>query len=77
MSVDHVLRAIGTLASLYTVGMFVTLMSLSALSSAGTAGHPFCSDAGCHMASYEPPQAGPIAGPGFLHTAALFISSPI
>lgn len=61
---------------MYTVGLFVTLMSLSALASAGTAGHTFCTDAGCHMASYEPPRPGPIRGPAeFIETAALVLTS--
>jgi hypothetical protein len=52
MSTDLVLRTLGTLACIYTVGLFVSLMSVAALNGASfTAGVP-CDRVGCHVA-YE------------------------
>jgi hypothetical protein len=53
MSVDLVLRAVGTLTCMYTVGLFVTVMSLAAVNAAGYAAGPPCGDGGCHMVAYQ------------------------
>ena len=53
MTLDIALRAVATLACVYVAGLFITIMSLSALESATFSTGPFCSGHGCMTAANE------------------------
>jgi len=53
MTLDIALRALATLACVYVAGLFITVMSLSALESATFSTGPFCSGHGCMTAANE------------------------
>ncbi|HKZ95544.1 MAG TPA: hypothetical protein VJ045_01035 [Hyphomicrobiaceae bacterium] len=79
MSVDVVLRAIGTLTCMYTVGLFVTVLSLATVNAASYAAGPPCGPVGCQVAAYHQrfePTAAP-AEPHFLGTAAILLAENI
>ncbi len=72
MSIDVILKAIGTLVCIYTVGLFVSVMSTAALNAAGaTAGSP-CGDRACRMAAT---QAAPMPEPTLVHSVIMFAGS--
>ena len=76
MSVDIVLRTLGTLACLYTVGLLVTVMSLASLETAGlmvTAAPP-CAPSDCRAVAthHLPPASDEIEQHGILAAAAFF-----
>ena len=75
MYTDLVLRTIGTLACIYVFGLFVSVMSLSALNAASNAAGSPCSGAGCHVAYQErlEPSSG-LTEPGLIHAAAMFVA---
>jgi hypothetical protein len=54
MSTDLVLRTVGTLACIYAVGLFTSLLSMSALNAASNAAGSPCAGAGCHVAYQLP-----------------------
>jgi hypothetical protein len=62
MSVDIALRAVGTLACLYGVGLFVTVMSLSALNAVSFNAGPMCGMDGCVAVAYEERLERPMHG---------------
>ncbi len=69
MSIDVILKAIGTLACMYTVGLFVSIMSTAALNAASaTAGSP-CGDRACRMATTE---AAQMPEPRLVHSVIMF-----
>jgi hypothetical protein len=68
MSVDLVLRTLATLTCVYTVGLCITLTSISALSAAGAGAE--CGPAGCMLAVHEQP-TGPPAQSGASKPARL------
>ena len=53
MSLDTALRALATLACVYVAGLFITVMSLSALEAVTFSTGPFCSGHGCLTAANE------------------------
>jgi hypothetical protein len=53
MTLDSALRALATLACVYVAGLFITVMSLSALEAATFSTGPFCSGHGCLTAANE------------------------
>jgi hypothetical protein len=53
MTLDTALRALATLACVYVAGLFITVMSLSALEAATFSTGPFCSGHGCLTAANE------------------------
>jgi hypothetical protein len=75
MSADIALRAVGTLACMYTIGLFVTVMSMAALNAASYAAGAPCSGAGCHVAYRE--MAPAPAEPEFIRTAAILLAENI
>jgi hypothetical protein len=60
MSTDVVLRTIGTLLCIYTVGLFVSMMSAAALNGVSFVGGSPCDQAGCHVA-YRDEETEPAA----------------
>jgi hypothetical protein len=78
MSTDLVLRTIGTLACVYMVGLFVSVMSFSAINAASNmAGSP-CTGTGCHVAYQQRPVQAAVMdgvdGPELIHAAAIFVT---
>lgn len=78
MTIDGVLRAIGALACVYTVALFVSLMSTAALDAATRSGAAVCADAACaNLASLEqrhhasPEYSSTVSR---LHVAAMFFA---
>ncbi len=75
MSIDSVLRAIGAFTCIYTIGLFVTVMSTVALDAAARDTATLCAGPACQpQLAYH--HAGP-QDPGFtnvVHTAALFLA---
>lgn len=53
MTFDIALRALATLACVYVAGLFITIMSLSALEAATFSTGPFCSVHSCMTAANE------------------------
>mgnify|MGYP001423452672 CR=1 FL=1 len=53
MTLDTALRALATLACVYVAGLFITIMSLSALEAATFSTGPFCSGHSCMTAANE------------------------
>lgn len=53
MSLDLVLRTLGTMTCVYSVGLFVAAMSVSSLNAAIASTGPFCGAGGCMTAAYE------------------------
>ena len=53
MTLDTFLRALATLACVYVAGLFITVMSLSALESVTFSTGPFCSSHSCMTAANE------------------------
>jgi hypothetical protein len=73
MTIDSVLRAIGALTCVYTIGLFVAMMSTAALNAAASDGSMLCTDRSCHRAALaERHHAAP--GQPTYHTAAMFIA---
>lgn len=72
MSTDIVLRTIGTLACIYTVGLFISVMSFSAINGVSFAAGAPCDQAGCHVA-YQQQRLEPKAAfdeTSIIHAAA-------
>jgi hypothetical protein len=73
MSTDLVLRTIGTLACIYAVGLFTSLLSMSALNVASnTAGSP-CAGPGCRIAYQHAEKPASIGEQGLIHAAAILV----
>lgn len=53
MNLDLALRALATLACVYVAGLFITVMSLSALEAATFSTGPLCSGHSCMTAANE------------------------
>ena len=53
MTIDIALRALATLACVYVAGLFITVMSLTALEAATFSTGPFCSGHSCMTAANE------------------------
>ncbi len=78
MTTDGILRLLGSLACLYTVGLFVSIMTTAALNVASANSSSMCSDRSCtaaiassehHLGPADPADAAPF------QTAALLIAS--
>ncbi|MDX2306843.1 MAG: hypothetical protein NW216_01255 [Hyphomicrobium sp.] len=79
MTIDGVLRAIGALACIYTVALFVSVMSTAALQSAAFSGNAVCSDRQCTALSMadHTHHASPVSTTATtLHVAAMFFADP-
>jgi hypothetical protein len=77
MPIDSILRAIGVLTCVYTIGLFVTLMSTAAIEVASHHNLVPCTDGSCvAVAHLQDHHAAPIetAEPGTLLMAALFVA---
>lgn len=53
MTLDTALKALATLACVYVAGLFITIMSLSAIEAATFSTGPFCSGHSCMTAANE------------------------
>lgn len=76
MSVDVVMRAIGTLTCMYSVGLFITVLSMTVLTTVSSPGIGGCSEFGCHSTAHaipDPAIDGP--APKFLRTAAILLTA--
>lgn len=77
MSIDQVLRAIGALACMYTVGLFVTVLSIASINAAGYSTASMCglSDCSTTVAYHHPtlPEAGPV--PDVLASTAVVLAA--
>jgi hypothetical protein len=76
MSIDSILRAIGALACVYTIGLFVAVTSTAALNAAAYGPGTLCAEAAC---SHTAHRAVPTTPPDYaysraIHTAALFLA---
>jgi hypothetical protein len=69
------MRTIGTLTCIYMVGLFVSVMSFSALNAASNSAGSPCSGTGCHVAYNDRANANmPMAEPNVIHAAAMFVA---
>lgn len=79
MTIDGVLRAIGALACIYTVALFVSVMSTAALQSAASNGGAVCADRQCSALAMadQMHHASPMeTTASTLHVAAMFFADP-
>lgn len=76
MSIDSLLRAIGALTCVYTIGLFVSVTSTAALNAVAFDSRTLCADRACHaIAEQHHTQPGPATTyTGVIHTAALFLA---
>ena len=77
MTVDSILRAIGVLTCIYTIGLFVAVTSTAALNAVSYEARTFCSGPACHMtnaAAAHHVQPAAMSVPDVIHTAALFLA---
>jgi hypothetical protein len=75
MSTDSILRAFGALTCIYTIGLFVTVMSTAALNAVANVPDTLCAGPACHATvamHHAQPQSSDY--PGVFHTAALFLA---
>jgi hypothetical protein len=77
MSIDSIFRAIGALACIYTIGLFVVLTSSAALEAVAHKPAALCAEAACALTG--PQQAANASVPDYpysrvIHTAALFLA---
>jgi hypothetical protein len=80
MTIDSVLRAIGVATCLYTVALFVSLMSTAALNVASFNAGTLCSDGSCTtVAAMQNHHATPRQdlSPSTVHMAALFFTGTL
>lgn len=80
MTIDSVLRTIGVLTCVYTIGLFVSVMTTAALNVASYNAGTLCTDGSCAsvaaLQSHHTAPAEPVYPAGF-RTAALFIAGYI
>jgi hypothetical protein len=57
MSLDHVLRTIGHLTCLTSIGVFATAMNLAAANAMALRGPPTCTHHGCALTTKAQPKA--------------------
>ncbi len=79
MPVDSILRALGAITCIYTIGLFVALMSTAALEAAARDGGVVCADRSCQtlalsQAGTHNHHAAPEAGGSVIHMAAMFFA---
>ncbi len=77
MSIDSTLRAIGALACIYTIGLFVTVTSTAALNAVAHEPGAVCADASCTLTAHHHAVPAPhtdFAYSRAIHTAALFLA---
>jgi hypothetical protein len=73
MSTDLVLRTVGTLACIYAVGLFTSLLSMSALNAASNAAGTPCAGAGCHVAYQLPHDQSSLGERGLVQATAILM----
>ncbi len=76
MSIDSLLRAIGVLTCIYTIGLFVAVTSTAALNAVAHDNTPLCADRACRAVALVDHHAAPASRtyPEVIHTAALFFA---
>jgi hypothetical protein len=75
MSTDSIFRALGALTCIYTIGLFVTVMSTAALNAVAYAPDTLCAGPACHESvAVHHAQPQPASYPSVIHTAALFLA---
>lgn len=79
MTIDSVLRAIGALTCLYTIGLLVSVTSTAALNAVAHEPSVLCADVSCAPATVAQHHAAPGSSgmPQVIHTAALFFAGSI
>jgi hypothetical protein len=80
MSIDSVLRTLGVLTCVYTVGLFVSVMTTAALNVASYNAGTLCSDRTCTTVAANQSHHGLPQEPDYpagFRTAALFIAGNI
>ncbi len=74
MSIETILRSVGTVTCIYTIGLFVTIMTDATLTAASRIAAPSCSSARCAELAYDT-QAPATANSSGTMRAALFLAT--